>query len=363
MTTEPILEISGLQKYYQESSGFLSSLFGGESYIRAVDGVDLEIMPGEVYGLVGESGSGKSTIGETVLRLEEPTGGSITFKGENVGDYSRKELREFRQDAQIVFQDPYGSVNPKKTVFKTVAEPLKNFGVTEEDVESRVAEMLHDVGLRPPEDFLHAYPDHLSGGQRQRVNIARALVLEPDLLVADEPMSMLDVSIQSGIMKILRRLQDELDFAMLYISHDLSVVRLIADRVGVLYRGKLVESGTAEQVIRDPQHPYTQALMSSLPDLSKKRERVLLEESMDGQPEDGEVTGCNFHPRCPNREEICSQEEPALCEAGDRPVRCYLHHNQAEDGRTVDVGVELKDAGPVGNTLHENKSTKAPNTD
>lgn len=334
MNSEAVLETENLRKYYQQSSGLISSLFGNETYIRAVDGVDIEVFPGEVYGLVGESGSGKSTIGETVLRLGEPTGGSVYFKGENVLEYSRKELRQFRKNAQIIFQDPYGSINPKKTVYQTVAEPLKNFGGSEEEIEPQITDILHDVGLRPPEDFLSSYPNQLSGGQRQRVNIARALVLEPDLLVADEPMSMLDVSIQSGIMKILNRLQNEIDFAMLYISHDLSVVRMIADRIGVLYKGKIVETGTAEQVVRDPQHPYTQALMRSLPDLSRRRERVLLGKADD--EEDDRPTGCNFHPRCPDRMEVCSEAVPALAEADDRSVRCYLHHNRTESGETVD---------------------------
>jgi peptide/nickel transport system ATP-binding protein len=336
MAAEPVLRTDGLEKYYEESAGLVSSLLGSKTYIRAVDGVDIEIYPNEVYGLVGESGSGKSTIGEVVIRLEEPTGGRIYYKGEDVGEYSRSELRQFRKHAQIIFQDPYGSVNPKKTVLQTVAEPLKNFGVAEGEVETRVTEMLHDVGLRPPRDFLYSYPNQLSGGQRQRVNIARALVLEPDLLIADEPMSMLDVSIQSGIMKILNRLQDELGFAMLYISHDLSVVRMIADRIGVLYRGKVVESGAAEQVMRDPKHPYTRALMDSLPDLSRRRERVILDTDADDDA-DRQPTGCGFYPRCPDRMDVCAEAVPALAEAADRQVRCYLHHDRTADGERVDV--------------------------
>ena len=341
MSTEPILRTVGLKKYYRESSGLLSGLFGSPTYIKAVDGVDIEIHPNEVYGLVGESGSGKSTVGETVIRLSEPTDGEIYYKGENVRDYSRSELRQFRKNAQIIFQDPYGSVNPKKSVLQIVSEPLRNFGVSEGDTERRVAEMLHDVGLRPPEDFLYAYPNQLSGGQRQRVNIARALVLEPDLLIADEPMSMLDVSIQSGIMKILDRLQDELDFAMLYISHDLSVVRMIADRIGVLYKGEIVETGSDEQVIRDPKHPYTRALMQSLPDLSRKRERVILDTADEGEER---PSGCKFHPRCPERMDVCSEAVPALDEAADRRVRCYLYHDRAPDGGSVDDPADA-DAG------------------
>lgn len=350
MSTEPILRTVGLEKHYRKSSGLLSGLLGSATYIKAVDGVDIEIQPNEVYGLVGESGSGKSTIGETVIRLSEPTDGELYYKGESVLDYSRAELRQFRKNAQIIFQDPYGSVNPKKSVLQIVSEPLKNFGVSENDTERRVTEMLHDVGLRPPEDFLYSYPNQLSGGQRQRVNIARALVLEPDLLIADEPMSMLDVSIQSGIMKILDRLQDDLDFAMLYISHDLSVVRMIADRIGVLYRGKIVETGSDEQVIRDPKHPYTRALMQSLPDLSRKRERVILDTVDDDEEH---PSGCAFHPRCPERMDVCAEAVPALDEAADRRVRCYLYHDRTADGASADVPADA-DAGDW-----ERRSTEA----
>lgn len=328
----PVLETQGLRNYYPASSGLLSRLRGDQRYIRAVDDVDLTLHRGEVFGIIGESGSGKSTLVETVLRLEEPTAGDIRFNGTSVTEFSSRELRRFRENAQIIFQDPYESLNPQKTVFQAVAEPLRNFrDFDHEGLREAVARMLHDVGLRPPEIYIDVYPEQLSGGQRQRVNIARAVVLEPDLLVADEPVSMLDVSLQAGILKMLNRLQTNLGFSMLYVSHNLPVVRLVADQIGVMYRGKLVEVGDARDVIEDPKHPYTRALVNSLPMLSSGRERVRLpsRETVD----DAEIPeGCRFHPRCPDAMPRCSKQVPALTRVDDRAVACFLHHDAIEDG-------------------------------
>lgn len=329
MSDNVILETKGLKKYYEDSAGLLDSLLGKKNRIKAVDNVDLRIEQGEVYGLVGESGSGKSTLGETVIHLEEPTDGEIYFDGENILEFDRRELHEFRQKAQIIFQDPYGSLNPKKTVLQSVSEPLKNYDYETADAEDRVRELLFEVGLRPPEEFLQTYPAQLSGGQLQRVNIARALVLEPDLLIADEPMSMLDVSIQAGILKILEDLQNKLDFTILFISHNLALTRLVADKIGVMYSGKIVEEGDVEEIMKRPKHPYTQALMRSLPDLSTERERVLLTSSAD-DTDQRQVSGCNFHPLCPEKMDICENAEPGLAEAEGRNVRCYLYHDENE---------------------------------
>lgn len=329
MTTEPVLEVEGLKKYFAAESSFVTRLFGRHNYIKAVDDIDLRIDEGEVFGIIGESGSGKSTLVETILRLEEPTAGSIRYLGDDVTAYSRSELRQFREQAQIIFQDPYETLNPKKTVFQAIAEPLRNFrNLDYDNLQAQVAETLHDVGLRPPDSYIQSYPAQLSGGERQRVSIARAIVLEPDLLIADEPLSMLDVSLQSGIIRMLNRLQERIGFSMLYVSHNLAVVRLIADRIGVMYRGRIVEQGNVENIFSDPKHPYTRALVSSIPTLTGDRERVLLPEpKMD---DDEEIPGCRFHPRCPEAMDHCSERQPALATVGTdgRNVACYLHHDQ-----------------------------------
>lgn len=327
---QPILEIDGLRKYYPASTGILSRLIGEQRYIKAVDDVDLRMNRGQVYGIIGESGSGKSTLVEAVLRLEEPTAGAVRFKGTDVTAFTSGELRRFRENAQIIFQDPYESLNPQKTVFQAVAEPLRNFRhLGQDELREAVAGILHDVGLRPPEIYIDVFPEQLSGGQRQRVNIARAVVLEPDLLVADEPVSMLDVSLQAGILKMLKRLQSKIGFSMLYVSHNLPVVRLVADYIGVMYRGKIVEKGAARAVIEDPLHPYTRALVDSLPLLSGERERVELptRETVD----DAELpSGCRFHPRCPDAMAHCSERVPALAPCDDRHVACFLHHDESD---------------------------------
>jgi len=327
-SSTPVLDIEGLQKYYRASTGILNQLLGDQRYIRAVDDVDLQLNRGEVYGIIGESGSGKSTLVEAILRLEEPTAGEIRFNGTSVTGMDAAELRQFRENAQIIFQDPYESLNPQKTVFHAVSEPLRNFrDLTREQLRDEVTQILYDVGLRPPKIYMDVFPEQLSGGQRQRVNIARAVVLEPDLLVADEPVSMLDVSLQAGILKMLNRLQEELGFSMLYVSHNLPVVRLVADRIGVMYRGRIMEKGTAREVIEEPMHPYTRALVGSLPMLSGERPRMELptRETVD----DAELpSGCRFHPRCPDAMTHCSEDVPALAAVENRQVACFLHHEE-----------------------------------
>lgn len=336
----PVLEVEGLKKYYAAESSFINRLLGRHDHIKAVDNVYLSIEEGEVFGIIGESGSGKSTLVETILRLEDPTEGSVRYGEDDVTEFSRGELRNMREHAQIIFQDPYETLNPRKTVFQIISEPLRNFGTRDRDVlRDRVSEMLHDVGLRPADAYIDLYPTQLSGGERQRVSIARALILEPKLLIADEPLSMLDVSLQSGIMRMLDRLQDKIGFSMLYVSHNLAVVRLVADRIGVMYRGKIVEQGDAEEIIRDPKHPYTQALVSSIPDLTGERERVLL----PPQEDDGQdVKGCRFHPRCSEAMPECRQSVPALVDIDDRHVACYLYHDQSEIVGSQSETIETK---------------------
>lgn len=325
---DTVLQVENLRKYYSASTGLFSSLFGKQKYIKAVDDVSFTLGDREVLGIIGESGSGKSTLVETILRLEDQTAGSIRFNGQELTEFSSKELRQFRENAQIIFQDPYETLNPRKTVFQSVSEPLRNFrDLRHEELREKVSETLHNVGLRPPEIYIDSYPGQLSGGQRQRVNIARAIVLEPDLLVADEPVSMLDVSLQAGIIKMLGRLQEEIGFSMLYVSHNIPVVQLVADQIGVMYRGRLVEMGAAETLVEDPKHPYTDALVSSIPVLNEERTRVILEESES--TEDAELpSGCRFHPRCPKAMPECSERTPALTNAEGRDVACFLHHNE-----------------------------------
>lgn len=325
---ELILRVENLRKYYSASTGLFSSLLGKDKYIKAVDDVNFTLGEQEVLGIIGESGSGKSTLVETVLRLEDQTAGSIQFDGQELTEFSSRELRRFRENAQIIFQDPYESLNPRKTVFQSVSEPLRNFrDLRHNALREQVLETLDKVGLRPAENYIDSYPGQLSGGQRQRVNIARAIVLEPDLLVADEPVSMLDVSLQAGIIKMLRRLQRDIGFSMLYVSHNIPVVRLVSDRTGVMYRGRLVEMGAAEDVVKNPMHPYTEALVSSMPMLSKERTRVTLMDSGDGDST-ALPSGCRFHPRCPDAMPECSERTPALATVDGQDVACLLHHNE-----------------------------------
>jgi oligopeptide transport system ATP-binding protein len=317
--SEPVLEVTDLVKHYRAR--------GRGQAVRAVDGVSLTIGQGEVLGLVGESGSGKSTIGKCVLRLTEPTGGSIRLTGRDITHLPRRALQPLRRDVHIVFQDPYSSLNPRFTVGQIVAEPLRRHGVARgADVGRRVSEMLERVGLRA--DMRSRRPHELSGGQRQRVGLARALVLEPKLVVADEPVSALDVSVQASVLNLIADLQQDLGFSCLFITHDLSVVEFLADRIAVMYLGEIVETGPTKKIFTRPQHPYTQALLSAAPEpdpvKQRQRHRVVL---------GGEVpspldppSGCRFHTRCPLAIDVCRTEVPRLVPVRDedQPVACHL---------------------------------------
>ena len=324
-----VLEVRGLKKYFPLRGGFFSQVFGSQEIpvIRAVENVDLTLEEGEVLGVVGESGCGKSTTGMTLVRLYDPTSGVIRFLGEDVASYRGKKLRGFRRQAQIIFQDPYQSLNPRFTVYETLQEPLTVHGL-EKGVQgiNRVVEALDQAGLRPPELFLDRYPHELSGGQRQRVAIARAMVLRPRFLVADEPVSMLDVSIRAGILKLLRRFSREAGLSILYISHDISTVRYLCDRTAIMYLGRVVEIGPTDKVIEDPLHPYTKELLSAvpLPDTERKRPRVRLPGEVPSPL--NQPSGCVFHPRCPEVFSACSASEPQLLEEKpDHFVSCHLY--------------------------------------
>lgn len=276
-----VIQARGLRTHFELGGGIVGSLLGRPARtVKAVDGVDLSIEEGEVFGLVGESGSGKSTLGMTLVRMHRPTSGEITFRGDGIDGLRGSGLRTYRRDAQIIFQDPYGSLNPRLTVAQIVEEPLRVHGVRDRDTRGvHVVRALERVRISPA-GYLNRYPHELSGGLRQRVAIARAIVLEPDFIVADEPVSMLDVSIQAGVLDLLRELSDELGLAVLYVSHDIATVRYICRRMAVMYRGRFVEYGDTDKVIAAPEHPYTRRLMAAVPsvDPAVRRERIGLDD-------------------------------------------------------------------------------------
>jgi oligopeptide/dipeptide ABC transporter ATP-binding protein len=310
---EDLVEVEHLTKYFPVRGGLLQRVV---AWVQAVDDVSFGVRQGETLGLVGESGCGKTTVGRTMLRLIEPTGGRVLFRGENVFDLHGKDLKRIRRNMQIIFQDPYASLDPRMPIGESIAEGLKihNVGSSKERFDM-VIETLRKVGL---EDY-HArrYPHEFSGGQRQRIGIARALALQPDFIVCDEPVSALDVSIQSQVLNILNDLQKEFGLTYLFIAHNLSVVEHISHRVAVMYLGKMVEMTSREEIFRNPLHPYTQALMSAIPipDPTIKRERIILPGDVPSPL--NPPSGCRFHPRCPVAMEHCSLEEPPFIEVSD----------------------------------------------
>jgi len=322
--TETLLSVSDLEKHYVDGASLTDRLLGVEpDRVRAVDGVSFEVQRGETLGLVGESGCGKSTTGETLLRLREPTGGTAAFDGEDVFELSGPELAAFRRRAGIVFQDPFSSLDPRLTAREIIAEPLVVHDVgTAAERADRAAELIERVGLSTGQ--LDRYPNEFSGGQRQRIGIARALALEPEFVVCDEPVSALDVSVQAQILNLLDDLQDEFDLTYLFIAHDLSVVRHISDRVAVMYLGEIVERGPVETIFEDPTHPYTEALLRSVPraDPSEHGRRV---DALPGDvpsPRDPPA-GCRFHTRCPYAREACRADHPeSVLERGNRAA-CF----------------------------------------
>ena len=326
--SDTLLRVEDLKIYYPVAG----CGFGKKEFVKAVDGVTFEVKKGEVFGIVGESGCGKSTLGRGVCKLENLTSGHVYLDGEDITEYNDRRMRSIRKKVQMVFQDPYASLNPRMSVFDIIAEPLLVHHLYQDkaDLEKKVLDLLHRVGL----DDYHAnrYPHEFSGGQRQRIGIARALAVEPSLIIADEPVSALDVSIQAQVLNLLNELKHDLDLTYIFVAHDLSVVEYISDRVGVMYLGNFVEVGEKEKIYSNPMHPYTQALLSAVPvpDPTAKRERILLEGSIPSAHKP--PTGCKFHTRCPKCMECCKTQAPERYEVDDgHYVYCHLYDKERRE--------------------------------
>jgi len=326
--TAPILEVDGLRKHFPIRKGLLLREVG---QVKAVDGVSFAVQPGETLGLVGESGCGKSTLGRTLVRLYEPTAGSIRYRGEDFLAVSGERLRTMRRSLQMIFQDPFASLDPRMTIARILAEPFKVHDIcSPRECQERAAALLETVGLKAA--HLNRYPHEFSGGQRQRISIARAIALNPDLVIADEPVSALDVSIQAQILNLMKDLQEEFSLTYIFISHDLSVIDHFCDRIAVMYLGKIIEMAPREELFGNPKHPYTQALIDAIPKVGQGKRRM--KQALTGEVPSpiNPPSGCHFHPRCPQRFDGCDRGFPALREERrDHFVACKLYSDAVDD--------------------------------
>jgi oligopeptide/dipeptide ABC transporter ATP-binding protein len=340
---DPLVEVRSVKTYFPIRKGLLQREVG---HVHAVDDVTFSVQEGETLGLVGESGCGKSTLGRTIVRLLEPTDGQVIFEGRDISKLGVRKLRPLRREMQMVFQDPYASLNPRKRVGSIIGTPLQIHGVAKSERRQRVQELLETVGLSP--EHYNRFPHEFSGGQRQRIGVARALALGPKLIVADEPVSALDVSIQSQMLNLLDDLQKELSLTYIFIAHDLGVVRHVSDRIAVMYLGKLVELSPAEELYRRPIMPYTEALLSAVPipdpDLSHERERIVLQGDVPSPI--NPPSGCRFHPRCRYMTDICQQVEPPLIDYGNGHVAA-CHHPLNVDQATLERATVSKRHTPA----------------
>ncbi len=328
---DELMKVENLKKYFPVSLGFFRSLASKkEVNVKAVDDISFDIRRKEIFGLAGESGSGKTTTGRLILRLIQSTGGKVYFEGKNIFETEQRDSKALRRRMQMIFQDPYESLNPRFTVYDIISEPLKIHKVLndEKEIEERVLERLEEVKITPPEQFLFRYPHELSGGQRQRVAVARSLILDPDFIVADEPVSMLDVSIRAEVLNLMFDLIQKHNVSFLYITHDLALARHICDRIGIMYLGKIMEMSDAEKIVYEPLHPYTRALITAVPvpDPAAKRSEAVIKGEIPSPI--NPPSGCRFHTRCPSYiGDICRTKEPELLDVGgEHNVACHLYN-------------------------------------